>query len=838
MVARLSQQQNGLPFHDLAAVPAEQTPAPGLSRPDELRNASASEGPAPMPVDPTTPEATQPQESQGNNVLRLPTPEKDAEKEGAASEGVVREGGRVSFPHSSMSKPAPEVSESTAKSEKPGEKEASSGTGAYADGGSLLMEGTGASTDGGGTLMEGPVAGGPDSSPGGWLPRIGENSPFEEQRRVRDLRRPLAELVNQSIAEQSGAVERPLVDGRDSEEGTAAGAREHQPEISEEGPVDGVREALEELVALESPGGGSRESGSGSREAMQTLGESGQAEVERDSEGFGRGSQEGRVERRTGKAPRKPEGGGDELRQSLEEFIALERELYEKEQQRERLRGRLEDVREVDSSGAGRGFEGLGRFGVEGLRRQGLDGLVRHESADSGRRGKGFEPRSAADKSGSRLKEAADGGQKGRKEAEAADVARGIHPEEGAPLVGQSVNRGASVAANLGADQWDLEGFAAGRAPAFLGLDYASSDLTLTSSPMSGLSPFSLLTSPLSGFSEDDLDGLLEDDLRSGHVSSFEGGHVAGLGGIRARLEAAVLLEPLVMSGDDLSKEQQREAALKAVGSDQTAGQTSSQSPGQTPNRISSQSPGQTPNQTSGQTSGERPGETPEETSGQTSLSQLMADVMGGSATEESWWETLREGGVSGEISSARKEAPGSEDPASEIRPVHTSTSLGSSGLSSSLFASAGEHSVLLGRTSGREESSQAPSSETAQPPSTSGANLSTTPTETTDTTAAPQGDPPGSNLRAPLAVGELLRGPGSFPETGREQPGDFGETVQRREVTDDIFARLKRELDQFDERLDAVRADVFAQGGQPRGTSSGERQGFLERFYELISSV
>lgn len=818
MVARLSQLHDGLPFHDLATVPAEQTPAPGPSRPDELRKASASEGPALIPMDPTSSETTQPQESHGKKVLRLRISEKDAGKEGAHSDGEVREGGRGSVADPSTSKPAPEVSQSTAKAEKPGEKEASLGTGAYADGGSLLIEGAGASTDGGGTLMEGPVAGGPDSSPAGWLPRIGENSPFEEQRRVRELRRPLADLVNQSIAEQSGAVERPLVDGKDSEEGMVAVAQEHRPEISEEGPVDGVREALEELVALESPGGESKKSGSGSREAVQTLGESAQTEVERDLEGFGRGAQEGPVEGRTRRAPRKPEGGGDELRQSLEEFIALERELYEKEQQRERLRGRLEDVREVVSSEAGDGFEGLRRSGVEGLGRQGLEGLGRHESVGLGRRGKGFKPRSAADKSGSRLEEIAHGAQKGREEAEAADVAGGIHAEEGAPLLGQSVNRGALEAANLGADRWDLEVSRTGRAPAFPGLDYASSDLTLTSSPMSGLSPFSLLTSPLSGFSEDDLDGLLEDDLQSGHVSSLEGGHVAGLGGIRARLEAALLLEPLVTTGDDVSKEQRRGVALKAVGSYQTEVQTSSQSPGQTPNQISIQSPGQTPTQT------------PEQTSGQTTLSQLMADVMGGSTPEESWSDALREGGVSGENSVARQEAPGLEEPAGEKRPVHTSTSLGSSGLSSSLFAPAGEHSVLLGRTSGREECSQVPISDTAQPPSSvtrSGANLSTTPTETTETTAGPQGDPPGSNSTSQTAPLELLRGSGSSPEKGGVRAGDSGGTVQRREVTDDIFARLKRELDEFDERLDAVRADVFARGGQHPSTSSGERKGF-----------
>jgi hypothetical protein len=782
-------------------------------------------------VDPTSPETTQPQESQGNKVLRLPTPEKDAEEGGAALDEAVHEGGRVSVVDPSMSKPAPEVSQSTAKSEKPAGKEASSGTAAYADGGSLLMVGTGASTDGGGALMEGPVAGGPDSSPAGWLPRIGENSPFEEHGRVKDLRRPLAELVNQSIAEQSGAVERPLVDGRDSERGMVAVAREHRPEILEEGPVDGVREALEELVALGSPGGGWRESGSRSRDTMQTLGESGQTEVEGDLEGFGRESQEGRVERRMRKAPRKPEGGGDELRQSLEEFIALERELYEKEQQRERLRGRLEDARGVNSSGAGGGFEGLGRPGVEGLGWQGFESFRRHEPPDSGRSGNRLDLRSTANKGGSRFEETADAGQKGRKEAEAADVTRAIQAEEGAPLIGQSVNRGPSEAASLGADRWDLGVSTASRAPAFLGLDYASSDLTLTSSPMSGLSPFSLLTSPLSGFSEDDLDGLLEDELQSGHVSSFEGGHVAGLGGIGARLEAALSLEPLVTTGDDVSKEQQRGVALKAVGSDQTEEQTSSQSPGQTTNQISIQSPGQTPTQTPEQTSGDSPGQTPEQTSGQTSLSQLMADAMGGSTPEESWSDALREGGVSGQNSVARQEAPGLEEPAGEKRPVHTSTSLGSSGLSSPLFAPAGEHSVLLGRTSGRGESSQVPSSDTAQPPSSvtrSGASLSTTPTETTETTAGPQGDPPGSNSTSQTAPLELLRGSGSSPEKGGVRAGDSGETVQRREVTDDIFARLKRELDEFDERLDAVRADVFARGGQHPSTSSGERKGFV----------
>lgn len=591
---------------------------------------------------------------------------------------------------------------------------------------------------------------------GGWLPRIGEDSPFVERggQARGELRGPLEELVNLSRAEGAGG---------GGQEGTAAREAEAEPEMSEEVPGMDLREVLEQLVALEDA------RSSDAREALRILGEREDRARPQNAEEGGRGPG----------MPRKAESAS-ELRQSLEEFIALERELYEKELQKERLRGRLE---------AGVGTRERG--GLLERRAENVGGSGRNRGEERREDGRAWDRDE-------------EGGVDPRALGTAA-IARDGDVSMAAVPGAEAVSRGAS---ELAAEQMGLanpgglerlEVNTARQALGHWGLDYASSDFTLMSSPTSGLSPFSLLTSPLSNFSEDDLDVLL-----GVHVSSFELGNVSGPG------IAATLRE-----GETAEFDERRGLNLNA-------GERLHVAEGRVANGLGLDS--------------EPPAERVEAvtpTEGGTSA----LGVSGGITSAESWPKWSEGHGLLTE----REESERTQQPSGSKEP-HANVS-SSAPTSSSLLTSGG--TVLsagtgLSNRTEREAGTFLPSSELTMSgtvPST--VSLPTSTTERSETAAADVTFPPGhSSLGSQTAPGYPPSSPGaSQPVTntldtdGASAPGDFEPTIEeewnqraaptatlpgeeRQRPVDDIFARLKRELDEFDERLDAVRTDVFAQGG------------------------
>ncbi|GAQ84514.1 hypothetical protein KFL_001920140 [Klebsormidium nitens] len=580
---------------------------------------------------------------------------------------------------------------------------------------------------------------------GGWLPRIGEDSPFVERggQARGDLRGPSEELVNSSRAED--------VRGG-GQEGAAGRVEEAAPDFSEEVPGMDLREVLEQLVALEDARSGD------AREALRILDERADLTRPHNPEEGGRGAE----------APRRAEGTS-ELRQSLEEFIVLERELYEKEQQKERLRGRLESgvgVRDLEGSGQ---LETQAKFPGERGRNRGEerrdDGLMDRQN-EGGVVSRALGTASAAPK---------------------VDVSIGAVPGS------EALSGGASglAADQLGlANPGGLEGLEVNTARQRLGhwgLDYASSDFTLMSSPTSGLSPFSLLTSPLSNFSEDDLDVLLDV-----HVSSFALGPVSGSG------DGATLRE-----GETAEFREQPGLGLNAGEELHSAeGQVTSGTGFDT--ELSAR-----------RTEGEENERTREPDGAKEHVSSSAPT----SSSLLTSGDTMLSGGTG--LSNRTELEAGALLPSSELTTSGTvpSTDLPPTSTTERSETGAAEAPFPSGHSS--------PGSQTAPtyPPSSPGVFQPVPQTLDTGRASAPGDFEPTSEEEQghqPVTLDLVTEGvfaPSNSEPNAEKQQGKRAAAIgnlpgERERPVDDIFARLKRELDEFDERLDAVRADVFAQGG------------------------